>query len=419
MHALLIPFGSAGDVNPFLGLAAEFQRRGHTVTVATNGYFVPKAQTLGLETVELGTRDEYLNLLDHPDIWHPTRATGAVLGNHLMPRAVREQFELVRQQQLAHPDLVVVAGSLAFGAITAGEALGVPLAVLHLQPSLLRSDVDPPLLPGMPFGSRTPRWMVRVIFWIADHFIIDPALNKSVGPLRKELGLPRQRRYLKDWIHGTGKAIGLFPAWYATAPDWPANFVQTGFPRFDGTVEPLSPDLQNFLAAGTPPIAVTFGSGMTQAGPYFAAAAQALAALDRRGIILTPFRQQVPDPLPAGVIQQDYVSLKALLPRCAALIHHGGIGTTSQALAAGIPQLIMPLAHDQPDNAHRIERLGVGLALPPKQFTATRLAAQLRRLLDVPKVTEACRTVARHFEHDTAIDDTVRQIEATAGRQTP
>ncbi len=328
-----------------------------------------------------------------------------------MPRAVREQFDLVRQQQLAHPDLVVVAGSLAFGAITAGEALGVPLAVLHLQPSLLRSDTDPPLLPGMPFGSRTPRRMVRVIFWIADHFIIDPALNKSVGPLRKDLGLPRQRRYLKHWIHGTGKTIGLFPEWYATAPDWPASFVQTGFPRFDGTVEPLSPDLQIFLAAGTPPVAVTFGSGMTQAGPYFVAAAQALATLGRRGILLTPFRQQVPDPLPAGVIQQDYVSLKALLPRCAALIHHGGIGTTSQALASGVPQLIMPLAHDQPDNAHRIERLGVGLSLVPKKFTTQNVANQLQLLLDIPTVREACQTIARYFDRDAAIANTIRHIE--------
>lgn len=283
---------------------------------------------------------------------------------------------------------------------------------------MLRSDIDPPLLPGMPFGSRTPLWMIHVIFWIADHFVIDPALNKSVGPLRKDLGLPRQRRYLKDWIHGAGKAIGLFPDWYATAPDWPDNFIQTGFPRFDGTVEPLSSVLQSFLAAGTPPVAVTFGSGMTQARPYFTAAAQALAALGRRGILLTPFHQQLPDPLPAGVIQQDYVSLKTLLPHCAGVIHHGGIGTTSQALASGVPQLIMPMAHDQPDNAHRIERLGVGLSLPPKQFNTAKVAAQLRRLLDVPTVTETCRAAAQRFEHETAIDDTIRQIETLLSPQT-
>lgn len=412
MHALLIPFGSAGDVNPFLGLARELQRRGHTVTFGANGYFVPKAQALGLETAELGTREDYLDALDDPDIWHPTRGTRAVIGNRLMQRAVREQFALIQRMQQAHPDLVVVAGTLAFGAVVAGEALGVPLVMVHLQPSILRSKVDPPLLPGMPFGSRTPLWMIQGIFWIADHFIIDPLLNRSVGPLRQELGLPRQKRYLKDWVHGAGKAIGLFPAWYASAPDWPARFVQTGFPRFDGTVEPLSADLEAFLAAGTPPVAVTFGSGMTQGKPYFIAAANALAGLGRRGILLTPFRQQIPESLPPGIIQQDYVALKTLLPHCAGLIHHGGIGTTSQALAAGIPQLIMPLAHDQPDNARRIERLGVGLSLPPKQFTATNLGDCLRRLLGVPAVQESCRTVARHFEHDAAIEDTVREIEA-------
>lgn len=411
MHALLIPFGSAGDVNPFLGLARELQLRGHSVTVATNGYFVSQAQALGLEAVELGTREEYLQALEDPDIWHPTRGTKAVMGNQLMQRAVREQFALIQRMQQTHRDLVVVAGTLAFGAVVAGEALGVPLVMLHLQPSILRSQVDPPLLPGMPFGSRTPLWMIQAIFWIADHFIIDPLLNRSVGPLRQELGLPRQKRYLKDWVHGAGKAIGLFPAWYATAPDWPASFVQTGFPRFDGTVEPLTAEVESFLAAGTPPVAVTFGSGMTQGKPYFTAAANAIASLGRRGILLTPFHQQVPNPLPPGIIQQDYVALKTLLPHCAGLIHHGGIGTTSQALAAGIPQLIMPLAHDQPDNARRLERLGVGLSLPPKHFTPQNVAHRLRRLLEVPAVQESCRTIARHFEHDTAIEDTVRLME--------
>lgn len=412
MHFLLLPFGSAGDVNPFLGLAAELQRRGHQVVIGTNGYFLPRAEAMGLEAVELGTREMYLNAINDPNLWHPTRGTSAVLGNELMGTAVRNQFELIQRLLGEHPDLVVVAGTLAFGAHIAGEALRMPLAIVHLQPTVLRSMVNPPRLPGIVFTSWTPRWFIKLVFWIADHAIIDRLLRRSVGKLRRELGLPRQRRYFGNWIHGTGRAIGLWPDWYASAPDWPANLVLTGFPRFDGTVETLPPAVDEFLKTGTPPVVITFGSAMKLGAPYFRAAIEALGKLGRRGIVLTPFREQLPDPLPAHVLQQDYVSLKELLPRCAALIHHGGIGTMSQALAAGVPQIIMPLSHDQPENAMRIKQLGVGYGWPPFFFTAEGVAEILTDLLDDPAVQQKCREVASRFENDTSLERTVSVLES-------
>ena len=412
MHFLLLPFGSAGDVNPFLGLAAELQRRGHQVVIGTNGYFLPRAEAMGLEAVELGTREMYLNAINDPNLWHPTRGTSAVLGNELMGTAVRNQFELIQRLLGEHPDLVVVAGTLAFGAHVAGEALRMPLAVVHLQPTVLRSMINPPRLPGVAFTDRTPRWFIKLVFWIADHLIIDRLLRRSVGKLRRELGLPAQRRYFGNWIHGTGKAIGLWPDWFASAPDWPANLKLTGFPRFDGTAEPLSPIVEEFLAGGSPPVVVTFGSAMKLAAPHFRAAIEAIGKLGRRAIVLTPFQDQLPAPLPPHVLQQDYVSLRALLPRCAALIHHGGIGTMSQALATGVPQIIMPLSHDQPENAMRIEQLGVGFGLPPAQFTAKNVADRLSRLIDDPLVQQQCREIARRFEHDTALERTVNVLES-------
>ncbi len=146
----------------------------------------------------------------------------------------------------------------------------------------------------------------------------------------------------------------------------------TGFPLFDEKqVHALSPEVEDFLNAGEKPLVFTPGSAMLQGEKFFAAAAQACALSGRRGILLTRFPKQLPAKLPEGVKHFDYVPLSGLLPRAAAMVYHGGVGTCAQALAAGIPHLITPMAHDQHDNASRVARLGVGVELStPAPFSS-------------------------------------------------
>ena len=118
------------------------------------------------------------------------------------------------------------------------------------------------------------------------------------------------------------------------------------------------------------------------AADFFEQSALACQKLGRRGILLTKFDEQIPKVLPADVIHVPYAPFSQLLPRCAAIVHHGGIGTTSQALRAGIPQVIVPLAHDQPDNASRVKKLGVGSIIPCTRYQAQSAENNLRFLLD-------------------------------------
>src|SRR5262249_32355180 len=151
----------------------------------------------------------------------------------------------------------------------------------------------------------------------------------------------------------------LFPEWFGPPqPDWPPNVTMTSFPLFDerGLAE-LPTDVETFLAAGTPPIVFTPGSAMKQGRAFFTTAVEACVRLGRRGVLLTRFGEQVPPSWPEGIRHFEYVPFSQVFPRAAAVVHHGGIGTTSQCLAAGVPQLIMHMAHDQPDNAARILKL--------------------------------------------------------------
>jgi rhamnosyltransferase subunit B len=307
---------------------------------------------------------------------------------------------------------VAVGGSLAFGARVARETLGTPLVSVHLQPALLRSTVAPPVLGPIPLPRWLPRGVVRGIWWLADRTFIDPIIAPAIEPLRRDLGLTPVRRYMNGWWDSPDRVIGLFPDWFATAPDWPPQLRLTGFPLFDERTSPdLPADVRRYLDAGETPVVVTFGSGMRQGSAYFAAAADALGQLGRRGLLLTPFREQVPERLPAGVEHFAYVPFGLLLLHAAALVHHGGIGTCAQGLAAGVPQVIMPLAHDQPDNADRLSRLGVSRTLPPKRFRGPALAAALTDLLTCERTAKACREVAGRFVGTDPLGDTCRLIE--------
>jgi rhamnosyltransferase subunit B len=155
---------------------------------------------------------------------------------------------------------------------------------------------------------------------------------------------------------------------------------------------------------------------MRHAQGFFAAAVEACHRLKRRGLLVTRFAEQLPTRLPDLVRHVEYAPFSELLPRCAALVHHGGIGTTAQTLAAGIPHVVTPLAHDQPDNAARLERLGVGRTLRPKSVTGKSLARELSALLDSPQVAARCAELADRLRTHDGLNLAADALEAFAAQ---
>jgi len=208
--------------------------------------------------------------------------------------------------------------------------------------------------------------------------------------------------------------IGFFPDWYAAPqPDWPPQTRLTGFPCFDeGSDEVLPQEVEEYLRQGEAPLVFMPGSLMQGAEHFFAESVGACLKLGRRGILLTRFAHQLPGELPEEVRHFDYVPFSLLLPRAAALVHHGGIGTASQALRAGVPQLIHPLAFDQHDNAARLRRLGVGDRIDPSRFRAPAVAERLESLLTAPSVAERCREIAGRFGDTRPLTLASKLIEA-------
>lgn len=412
MHYLLSTFGSSGDVFPLVGLALELRRRGRRATLAINAHYEPLVRRYDLPFEPLGTQAEYDACLNNPDLWHPRRSFRHVFES-LRP-ALREQYAQLARHAAEGPTIGVTS-CFGFGALLAQEKLGVPVVSLHLQPAVVWSDLAPPTLPGV----AGPRWLKRLAYRIGERCFIDPVVCPPLNTWRRELGLPPVDRIARRW-HSPHGVLCLFPDWFAPPQtDWPRPLRQVDFPLWNRDSDRPPPDeLLRFLDAGDPPIVFTPGSANSFGRSFFQAAVGACAALGRRAILLTGFRDQVPARLPDWCAWFPYVPLDRLLPRAAAFVHHGGIGSTSQAMLAGTPQLLMPLAHDQFDNAARLRRLGLADAVPAPRFTASRAARALDRLLADPQVADACRSISKRLESRAGLSQAADALEAFAAAPT-
>jgi rhamnosyltransferase subunit B len=403
IDVVLITIGSAGDLFPFLRIGCVMRDLGHRVSFIAPWLHQPYVEQAGLAFHGL---DIDTAVLDDPDLWHAIRGFGVVwratrpamaqvqalvaplLGERSLliahPLALPEA-DLIRA---AHPDVTLVAGMLA--------------------PQNLPTVHDP-LMVG---PHRMPAWVphsVRKLMWRGvDKFVLNPVALPGINAARKANGLAPVAGLLQHLATAPDLTMLLFPAWFAPPqPDWPQPLLQADFALYDPNPAsaPLSAGLQAFLAAGPAPLVFTHGTGNRQASAYFAAAVDATVQLHRRAIFLTPHAEQVPSDLPPEILWQDYVPLRSLLPHAAAVMHHGGIGTTAEALRAGTPQLIIPLAHDQFDNAERVKALGVGERLDATQVRPERLAAALAGLLNAPGLANRCRQVAVQFDQGAAFND--------------
>lgn len=403
-RVLLLPIGSSGDVNPFLWIGRHLRERGHDVTVIANPYFARSIAAEGLRHVPFGTEQEYHDLTDNPEIWKVGRGTEVVLG--YAGNVALRYFETIRSAADGDRPLLM-APAPGFGARLAREKLGLPLVTVNLQPSIYRSVYETAYF-GRGYGylQKIPRWSKRALFRL-----IDVKMNRGVEPgvLRacREAGAEPPRNAFRDWWQSPDGVLCLWPEWFAAPqPDWPANARCIGFPLEDLSAHhTLDVGLERFLTAGEAPILFTPGTAMAQGREFFDAALGACAATGRRALFITRYPDQLPPALPAAIRHFEYVPFSDVLPRCAAIVHHGGIGTTSQALAAGIPQLVMPLAHDQPDNAQRVWKLGAGSLIWPDDFGKLTVTAALAKLLEDAATRERCLRLAERVKKGSSLAD--------------
>lgn len=403
MKILLNAVGSHGDVLPLIAMGRELLRRGHRPHLFANGAFEAMAQEAGLPFSATGAADDLARLLKNRDGSDPRK--GMSLMASVVMQGIRQTYPLLCREY-EPGETIAVGTSLAWATRLLSETHVAPVVVVHLAPSWFRSEHVAPSLGPIGHLARAPRWVKRWAFAGMDKRFLDPLFTAPLNRLRAELGLAPVRRSFHMWIHQVDAVLGMFPDWFAVRQaDWPPQLQLMGFPLHDqGNAAALPDAVLAFLAAGKAPVLVTAGTATQAQSAFFDASIQACQRSGRRAILMTQDATQLPPTLPAGMAHFPYVPFQLLLPRVAALIHHGGIGTTSQAMRAGVPQLIRPMGFDQFDNALRAVQLGVAQQLLPRRYGPESAAAALRALTTSEEVRTRCREVAGRLGQGGGVD---------------
>lgn len=420
-RVLIATVGSGGDVHPYLAIGVELRRRGHAVMMLTNPHFEPRVRHAGLEFLPIGTAEEYRAVVTSPELVHPRRGPAfvirALVGGTLRP--------LVRQTRTAIREFkpgVVLRHHICFGVGWVCRQKGVPDAVGVLSPLMWRSDFDSGVfgqgLRGLPWTATVPPAVARfrsALIRLAALREIDAPINA----VARELGFPAVRDVFFKEARAGIVNLALWPAALrGPMPDDPPNGAHCGFCPFDQdpAADRGEAELKAFLDAGPPPLVFTLGTSVVHhAGDFYHIAAEVAERLGRRCVLVAGEGAPRHAPTPR-LLAVGYAPFSQLLPKAAAVVHHGGIGTTCQCLAAGVPQVVVPFANDEFDTAARCRRLGVAAVVKADSLRPRPLEAGLRQVLDGPAAVAAAQRAALLMTQQNGPATAADELERAAGR---
>ena len=427
LRIVLSNIGTYGDINPLIAIALELKRRGHAPVMALPNVYRPKIEPLGLEFHALRPDIDPTDTRLVAMIYDVNKGTETGLREFLFP-VLRQTYDdlLDAATMPARADLLLL-GELNYAGPLVAEVTGIPWASYVLAPFSFFSAYDPPVLPPYPRLARAD-WapgMGRAMRRLAQ--FVTRKWPEPIYELRRELGLPMGANPIFDAKHSPSLVLALFSrALGVEQKDWPAKTLITGFCFYDadGGNHALPPRLEEFLAAGEPPVVFTLGSAaVLAAGSFYEYSAQAAMRLGVRAVLLigTDPRNRPTTALPDSICVEEYAPYSALLPRAKLVIHQGGVGTVAQCLRAGKPMLIMPYSHDQPDNARRMKRLKVAQVIQRANYSPETVARKLKAMLAEPLLANKAHGVAEQMKHEDGTSTACNALEElyakTRGKQ--
>jgi rhamnosyltransferase subunit B len=394
---VLATAGSLGDLHPYVAIARALNARGHSAVIATaeDHRAVVEDAGVGFAPIRPSAADfgDYRTLLTR--LFDPRGGPEYLMREMVMPY-LRPAYEDL-SQATDGADLLV-SHPLTVTLPLVAELRRLRWVATVLAPLSFMSSCDPPVLAAAPWLRKlralgeTP---YRLVFDLLKRTV--RAWEAPLNEFRRELGLPPAKHMaMFEGQFSPLRNLALFdPQLARLQRDWPRNVRICGAAVYDGHAPDAATrdELERFLADGEPPIVFALGSSAVWiAGDFWDKAVAAVRQLGRRAILLTG--PTMPDNLPAGVRAFPYLAYSTVFPRAAAVVHQAGIGTLAQAMRAGRPQLIVPVASDQPDNARRAVALGLGRVLPFRKASAGRLGSELALVLERPSYARAARAAA-------------------------
>ncbi len=361
--------GTLGDVAPFIALTRRLVASGYSVTVLSNANWAGLVQAEGARFVAIAPEDPSQSGRSersfHRDFIAPSFLASFKAIADLVDGGIRP---------------ILVSRTNMLGVECAARRFGLRYIVVALQPSAIASFVRPPWPLGRltmgPLGRLAQVVLLPLVYYMGE---LTAPHRRAGQKLRATLGVSPLERHSPPRIHADHVVL-LCPDWFALpALDWPANVTASAFPLLDVSSR-LDAELSDFLNSGRRVLVVTPGTGVTNVEGLAIKAGAIAATLDMDLLLLS--RHFAVELSGSGVLVRPFAPLALVLPLATMIIHHGGIGTTAEAIRAGCSQLILAGKFDQPDNGIRVARLGLGGAIlrdnPSRQLmidAATRIAS--------------------------------------------
>jgi UDP:flavonoid glycosyltransferase YjiC (YdhE family) len=386
MRIVMIAPGSRGDVEPYLALGKGLQKAGHVVRLVTHQNFetLVTSQALDFWPIEGNVQDiaqskEMSGLLEKGNFL-------AIL-SQMAKEAERGAVQLAQGGLAAchGMDLILAGIGGLFTGLALAEKFNLPFLQAYYIPFIPTSDYPSFILPRLPawFGGS----LNRLSYHVARQMMWQPFRTADKLARQKVIGLPAAPfggPYNVSRMQHYPILYGFSPSVIPPPSDRKSDIHVTGY-WFPEPAEDWAPprDLLDFLQAGSPPVYIGFGS-MSNRNPEATAelVLQALARTQQRAIILSGWGGLRKTDLPDSVLMIDSAPFAWLFPRVAAVVHHGGAGTTAFGLRAGVPSIVIPFFGDQPFWGRRVAELGVGpQPIPRKKLTVDRLSQAIQEAL--------------------------------------
>ena len=393
---VLSTMGSLGDLHPKIALGLELKNRGHEVVINTWESYREKIDHLGLEFYPMRPDVDQSNRELLADLMHPVKGPEKVIRELVFPYLHQMYDDLMTACDGAD---LMVTGELIYIARSVFEKTGIKWVSTSLAPLSMFSWADPNVYPQAewlellrPLPSAFHSGLFAFMRSTISHWY------KPYRSFRRELGLSEDHDPMFTGKYSSLLHLAMFSKALALPqPDWWQPTVQIGFCFYDGQLDAgqMPEGLEEFLSRGEPPIVFTLGSAaVMDPRDFFDESAKAAMLLGRRAVLIYGNENDPPSGLTEEIGGFPYAPFSKVFPRSAAVVHQGGVGTTGQVLRAGVPALIMPYSHDQPDNAARCRRNGVARTIRRNRYSAQTAVNELKQLFGDPLYRERAKLAA-------------------------
>lgn len=359
---ILVTHWTGGDVFPIITLGNILVNRNHHVTILTHCYYKDIAHQHNLKFCAIDTPEEFEQMNnDLHMLANPVKDTQATIyfnkKYHGKDKLLHEVEKIKSICTRKKKTIIIGRHRSSVSSLLAAEVLGLPYASIVLAPNYL----DHMNLHNEIFGEN---------------------MTEEINKARQTLQLAPISDW-KDWLYCPKKIFGIWPEWFAKPEEnWPSSLVPIGFlQKKHHNSDDVNDILKPVIHSGKKIALITAGTSKMINPDFFKVAATACSKVNCKAILLLRHDELCPETLPGNIIRIKKADLGYLMTKANVIIHHGGIGTLSEAIMAGIPQIILPHLTDGPDNAFRIQNLGLGKLFPILRWDAAKIAETLDDML--------------------------------------